>query len=143
MARVNTPTLDETAKAELERRFRTHKSHAVRIRCQLILLKAEGRSSKEVAGIVKMCDMSVNHWVKRYKTEGLVGLLTKAGRGRKPVLSRVDDQQAALSLIKQNRQRLNTAKAEWEAQQGKSVSRDAFRAFLKALADDTNGLGNG
>lgn len=138
MGRINTPTLKESAKAELEKRFRTDPSHAVRTRCQVVLLKAEGRNSKEVAGIVKLCEMSVNNWLARYKTEGIAGLITKPGRGRKPIIRTEQDRQKAQELIKENRQRLQTAKTEWEAQQGKSISRDAFRRFLKVLTDDTN-----
>lgn len=138
MGRTNTPTLAASAKAELETRYRTHPSHAVRTRCQLVLLKAEGRNSKQVAGIVKLCEMSVNNWLARYKAEGIAGLVTKPGRGRKPIICTQEDRQKALELIKENRQRLQTAKAEWEAQQGKSIGRDAFRRFLKALVDDTS-----
>ena len=143
MARVNTPILNEAAKAELEKRFRTHHSHAVRMRCQLVLLKAEGRHSKEVGAIVKMCAMSVNNWLRRYKTEGIEGLITKPGRGRKPLIFTQQEQTNALELIKANRQRLQAAKAEWENQQGKSIGRDTFRRFLKTLADDTNGFASG
>lgn len=140
MGRVNTPLLDERAKTELDKRFRTDKSHAVRNRCQLVLLKAEGRKSKEVAGIVKMCEMSVNNWLTRYKAEGIQGLSTKPGRGRKALIFSEQEQQSALNLIKVNRQKLQAAKAEWETQQGKSIGRDAFRRFLKVVADDTNGF---
>jgi transposase len=140
MGRINTPLLDERAKIELDKRFRTDKSHAVRMRCQLVLLKAEGRHSKEVAGIVKMCEMSVNNWLTRYKTEGIQGLLTKPGRGRKALIFSEQEQKSALDLIKANRQKLQTAKAQWEAQQGKTIGRDAFRRFLKVVVDDTNGF---
>lgn len=142
MGRVNAPLLDEVAKAELDKRFRSDKSHAVRMRCQLVLLKAEGRKSKEVASIVKMCEMSVNNWLSRYKTEGIQGLVTKPGRGRKALIFTPQEQQTALDLIKANRQKLQTAKAEWETQQGKSIGRDTFRRFLKAVADDTNAFGS-
>lgn len=138
MNRVNTPTLAESAKLELEARFRADPNHTLRMRCQLILLKAEGRDSKEVAAIVKTCEMTVNNWVNRYKREGLAGLLTKPGRGRKALIYTSDDQQAALDAIKADRQRLQTAKAEWEIQQGKTVSRGAFRNFLKSVVDATN-----
>lgn len=147
MGRVNTPTLDESAKADLEKQFRNDQRHAVRTRCQLVLLKAEGRKSKEVADIVKMCEMSVNNWLNRYKTNGLSGLLTKPGRGRKAKISSQADRDKAVELIKENRQRLQTAKAEWEAQQGRPIGREAFRRFLKVLVgppkrDDTNGFAN-
>ncbi|GAB4041916.1 hypothetical protein GCM10028774_51810 [Spirosoma jeollabukense] len=108
------------------------------MRCQLVLLKAEGRPSKEVAGIVKMGEMSVNNWLNRYKAEGIEGLVTKPGRGRKTIIFSQAEQDSALELIKANRQRLLTAKAEWEACQGKPIGRDAFRRFLKGLVDDTN-----
>ena len=143
MGRVNTPVLDEKAKAELDKRFRTDKSYAVRNRCQLVLLKAESRSSKEVANMVKMCEMSVNNWVNRYKAEGLQGLTTKPGGGPKPLIISKQDQEMALTKIKENRQRLATAKAEWEAQQGKTVGRDTFRAFLKSWVGATNESENG
>jgi transposase len=140
MGRVNTPLLEQEAKTELDKRFRTDKSHAVRMRCQVILLKAEGRHSKEVARIVKMCEMSVNNWLSRYKAEGISGLLTKPGRGRKPLIFSEQEQKSALDLIKLNRQKLQTAKAEWEAQQGKAIGRDAFRRFLKSMVEPTNGF---
>jgi transposase len=142
MSRVNTPTLTEAAKAELENRFRTDPSHTVRMRCQLILLKAQGRPSKEVALIVNTCEMTVNNWVNRYKSEGINGLLTKPGRGRKAIISTPDEQQAALTAIQADRQRLQSAKANWETQTGKTISRGAFRSFLKSVVAVTNASAN-
>jgi transposase len=109
------------------------------MRCQSILLKSEGRTSKEAGSITGMSHISVNSWLKRYKMEGISGLLTKPGRGRKPVLNMEEDQAGILEAIKANRQRMRTAKAEWEAKSGKSVSDSTFKSFLKSLADDING----
>lgn len=136
MGRVNTPILSTEAKKELVEGFKTGKSHAFRIRCHLVLLKAEQRKSKEVAKIVNMCEMSVNNWLLRYKIEGIEGLKTKKGRGRKPLLKREEDSLAVLEAIKTKRQRLQSAKAEFEANTGKKVSRDTLRRFLKVLAED-------
>jgi transposase len=140
MSRVNTPKLTEQGKKDLENGYRTDKSHAFRLRCQLILLKSESRDSKDVASIVKMCEMSVNNWVNRYKELGIEGLRTKPGRGRKPLLTKERDETPILEAVKANRQRVETAKAEWEASQegNKSVSRETFRRFLKALAGNTS-----
>jgi transposase len=138
MGRVNTPILNTEAKNALEQGFKTGKTHAFRVRCQLVLLKSENRKSKDVAKIVKMCEMSVNNWLVRYADEGIEGLKTKKGRGRKPLITKVTDEASVLESIKANRQRLQTAKAEWEVQSGKSVSRDTLRRFLKVLADDIN-----
>ena len=94
------------------------KSHAARSRCQVILLKSEGRTSKDVGAIVGMCHVSVNSWLKRYNEEGIGGLLTKPGRGRKPSIRPQEDQEAILEAVKANRQRISLAKAEWEADTG-------------------------
>ncbi|MDR2056756.1 MAG: helix-turn-helix domain-containing protein [Dysgonamonadaceae bacterium] len=109
------------------------------MRCQSILLKAAGGKSEEVGLITGMCAISVNHWVDRYKSEGIAGLQTKPGRGRKPLLSQVEDKEAILSAIKANRQRMRTAKAQWEAESGEKVGDTTFKAFLKTLADDIIG----
>jgi transposase len=100
-------------------------------------LKSEGRTSKDVGKITGMCNVSVDTWVKRYKVEGLQGLITKFGRGRKSVIEE-HDKEAILSAIKANRQRMQTAKAEWERQSGKKVCNNTFQRFLKSLADDIN-----
>jgi transposase len=139
MGRVNTPILNESARAELETLFKKSDNHSLRKRCQTILLKADGRYSKDVGKIVGMSHVSVNNWLNRYKAEGMPGLLIKPGRGCKPKIVNQTDQTAILVSVKKHRQRLETAKAEWEASSGKSVSRYTFRRFLKVLGDDTNG----
>ena len=138
MGRIKTLNLTPEQQTELEKGFRTGKTHAFRKRCQLVMLKEEGRSSLEVAAIVKMCEMSVNNWLARYALEGITGLATKAGRGRKAKLSAATDSEPIVAAVKANRQRLLVAKAEFEATGGSKVSRETLRRFLKALAEDTN-----
>lgn len=139
MSRVNTPKLSLEEQKLLETGYRNGKTHAVRTRCKVILLKSEGRTSKSVGQIMGMSNMSVDAWVRRFKSEGIAGLNTKPGRGRKPLLDKETDQESILAAVKSNRQRVDMAKAEWEAAQGgRTVSRDVFRRFLKALAADTS-----
>jgi transposase len=102
------------------------------------LLKAEGRSSRDVGLITGMSHISVNHWVNRFKSAGISGLHNKLGQGRKPVLDS-KDKQGLLEAVKSHRQRLQAAKAEWEASREKSVSDSTLRRFLKVLAEDING----
>lgn len=139
MGRVNRPILSETAQIELETLFKKSDNHSLRKRCQTILLKAEGRDSIDVGRIVGMCNVSVNSWVKRYKSEGIQGLYTKPGRGKKPLIDSIEDESAILAAVKQHRQKVSTAKAEWEASSGKEVSKSTFKRFLKSLVDDING----
>jgi len=136
MSRVNTPLLSEVAKLALEQGARTGKTPCFRTRCEVILLKAMGLTSEEVAKFTAMTYVSVNAWTKRYKEEGIDGLKTKPGRGRKVALNVVTDKESVLQAIKANRQRIETAKAEWEQETNKSVSLSTFKTFLKVLTDD-------
>jgi transposase len=137
MTRVNTPILTASNRQELEHLYKTSPKHVMRKNCHAILLKADGRTSKDVGCIVGMSHVSVNSWLHRYKTEGLSGLMIKSGRGRKPILDK-SDAESLRQHINDHRQRAETARAEWQAASGKKASRTTFRHFLKVLADDTN-----
>ena len=149
MGRVNTPLLAPDDLARLETLFKKSLNHTLRQRCQVVLLKAAGRTSDDVGAVVGLCHVSVNSWVKRYNTEGIRGLETKPGRGRKPLLTLEKDGEAVLAAVQANRQHIALAKADWEAQRSEEeavtrpVSRDTFRSFLKGLAADTPASGGG
>jgi len=106
----------------------------VRLRCQVIQLKAQGRSATDIGSIVGMCTNSVHSWVKRYQSEGIEGLLTKAGRGRKKLLQDQPDTPLAMIALQDHRQSLKAAKAAFEASSGKSPGEDTLRFFLSILA---------
>jgi transposase len=129
MGRVNTPLLSPAQRRELAEGIREGKSHSFRMRCQCVLLKSEGRTSKAVGSIINMCNVSVDNWVKRYKSDGISGLQTKSGRGRRPIIDEKTDKESVLLSIKSNRQRMQTAKAEWEQQSGKKVCINTFKRF--------------
>ena len=127
--------LSEQERKSLEIGYRLGGSHCFRTRCRVFLLKSKAVSSKEIGLLTEMTYVSVNHWLKRYAQAGILGLYTKPGRGRKSIIN-VSDEEAVLLAIKNDRQNLQAAKAEWESSSGKSASRETFRRFLKRLADD-------
>lgn len=88
MGKIRIIILTEQNRQVLEKGYETGKSHAFRKRCHVVLLKSEKRSSEEVSTILKMSEPSVNTWLDRYESEGILGLQTKKGRGRKPILNR-------------------------------------------------------
>jgi transposase len=139
MGRVNTPILSESQRTELENLYKKSQKHCLRKRSQTILLKAAGRSSKEVGSIVGMSHVSVNTWLSRYKSEGIAGLYTKPGRGSKAKISLSEDKEAVLAWVKRHRQKVELAKGEWEVSRGKKIHRETFRRFLKSLAEDISG----
>lgn len=137
MGKIRVINLREEQRKSLEAGLRSGKSHGFRMRCQLVLLKSEGRSSKEVAGLVKMHPISVNNWLNRFEQEGLAGLTIKAGRGRKLVLDLAQDTEKVKKAVQKERQRLSQAKLLLEQQLNKDFSLKTLKRFLKKLSADT------
>ena len=136
MGRTITIELNEQQRAALENGYRDGHSHVFRVRCQMILLKAEGRKSRDIAEILGFCEAAVNRWLWRYKADGLRGLETKAGQGRPPILDPKNDAAAVRLSVAEHRQRLSQAQAELEVSLGKQFSEKTLRRFLKNCVAD-------
>ena len=77
-------------KQELTKLVNLHPKPYVRERAAAILKRAEGIPAYKIAEsglLLKRCRQTVGIWIKRYKEEGIAGLLNKEGRGRKPAFS--------------------------------------------------------
>ena len=138
MAKIKSVPLTPEQQAALERASRHGTSYDFRQRCQIILLKAQKRTSKDVAVQVGCCEVVVNTWMKRYQEQGLDGLKTKAGRGRKSILQADTDLAAVRQAVQNSRQRISLAKAELEQELGKEFSSLTLRRFLKKTVAATN-----
>lgn len=139
MAKIKVLTLSDAERAALDQGWRQGKSHAFRQRCLLVLQKAQGRRSKDIAAQFGCCEPVVNTWVKRYRDAGLEGLKTKKGRGRKAILCKDTDLAAVRKAVQENRQRLSLAKAELEQELGKEFSTLTLKRFLKKTVAATRG----
>jgi transposase len=62
-------------------------------RLRSVLLAKQGFTAPEIATCTGFSRRSVQEWVGRYNTEGLEGLKTKPGRGRKPPLTPEQEKQ--------------------------------------------------
>ena len=129
MAKIKKIELTASQRLELEKGFREGKSHAFRMRCRAVLLKSSGLTSKAIG------EQTVNAWVKRFDSEGIKGLETRPGRGRKPIMD-CSDEEAVRIAIENDRQSVKKAKEAWQQAMGKEASESTFRAFLSALARD-------
>lgn len=137
MGKTRTVELTVEEKQSLEEGYGSGKSHAFRKRCQLVLLKSQERTSKDVGQIVEMNQISINKWLDRYQAEGIAGLATKPGRGRKPVLDQEQDAAKVRQAVQQERQRLSQAKQILEEELNKEFSLKTLKRFLKRLNADT------
>jgi transposase len=133
--------LSEEQQSALESGYRSGDSHCFRQRCKMVLLKEEGYRSTEIATILSTNEMSVNNWINRFVKDGLKGLETKAGRGRKPILK-----EEHLSIVKaaveQERQRLSQAQQIIEDSIGRPMSKETLSRFLKVITAVTSASEN-
>ncbi len=134
--------LTEHQKHELEKHYHNGKTHALRKRCQMMLLKHQGRKSSEIADIIGCCEMAVNNWIKRYQSQGIQGLNTKPGRGRKPILDQQNNFEQVKTAVQANRQRLSVARTELEQALEKQFSIFTLQRFLKNTLVITNASEN-
>ncbi|MBV9848831.1 MAG: helix-turn-helix domain-containing protein [Armatimonadetes bacterium] len=138
MAKIKTLTLSDEERTALDRAWRQGKTHDYRQRCLMVLQKAQGRRSKDVAAQLGCCEPVVNTWVTRYQAEGLAGLANRPGQGRKSILQKDTDLAAVRQAVQASRQRLSQAKAELEQELGKGFSTLTLRRFLKKTVAATN-----
>ena len=127
--------LSEAQHKELEKEYRKGSSHCYRMRCLAVLLRADGMTLEAVGGRTGMGLKAVSRWVVRYKAEGIKGLETRPGRGRKPIMD-CSDEEAVRRAIEQDRQSVNKAREAWQRASGKEASESTFKRFLSALAQD-------
>ena len=85
-------------------------------------------------------EVSINKWMSRYKEQGIEGLKTKSGQGRKPILNKEVDEEKVKAAVKKERQRLKLAKAELELDIGKEFSLKTLKRFLKNSDSNGNAL---
>jgi transposase len=75
----------------------------------------------------------VNNWLKRSESEGIEGLRTRPGRGRKPVVDAEKELPSVKAAVAANRQRIGLAKATLEAEVGKTFSTKTLQRYLKNM----------
>jgi transposase len=138
MSRLIILTLTDQQRTALEKGARYGPSHAFRTRCQIILRKADRLPSAQVAAQLGCCMIAVNGWVKRYQQQGIAGLNTKHGRGRKPILNDQADLERVRTAVRNSRQKISRAKAELTVSLGKEFSTNTLKRLLKNMADATN-----
>ena len=73
--------LDQELRADRAKRLRT------------VLLAQQGFTAPEIATCTGFSRRTVQDWVARYNREGLAGLKTRPGRGRKPPLTPEQEEQ--------------------------------------------------
>ena len=140
MGKIRVPLFSEVQIQELENGYRHGKSHALRQRCHIVLLKQQGHSSKHIASLkdYPKHQSTINNWVTRYERLGIIGLKNKHGQGRKSILNPVIHRQKVEEIVKSERQRLDYAKSLIEQELDVKMNKKTLIRFLKTLSVPTN-----
>jgi len=142
MPRTSTVILTEEESLALHLGYTSSSSSPIYSRrCHIVILKSKGLQSKEIGFLLGVTDQCVNNWVKRYRKEGLSGLQTKPGQGRRPILNEATDGEKVRLAVEKERQRLKFAKEELSQELKKDFSLLTLKRFLKNLATDGNASG--
>ena len=102
-----------------------------------MLLSNQGYEVKQIAVIFSVIPLTVYHWFTAWEKQGLVGLLTKPGQGRKPILL-PSDQAAIQQRVQAENQRLKQVRAHLQEELAKEFSHSTLKRFLKTLVCDGN-----
>lgn len=143
MGRVLEISLTNEQRNELEHFYKHGETHVLRQRCQILLLKSQGRNTSDICEIVGIKSQNqANSWIKLYKTDysrlGISVLKNKEGQGRKPVFDSKNEAEFIQEIVKKERQKLENAKLILEKELNKSFNIKTLKNFLKSLAGDTN-----
>ena len=89
-------SLTDQQRTALEQARDSHEKSAVRERAAAMLQVSMGKSLREIAaGLPKAKNPeTIRSWIRRYIAEGLVGLETKSGQGRKPKTNEAPETEA-------------------------------------------------
>jgi len=124
-------------KAELEAGKKTGKSSSFRTRCHAILLSDKGYEIKQIADILDIHRSSIYTWFSNWENNGIEGLKTKSGQGRKPKLC-IDNEEHVKVVKSAVKKRATTGEnilttIEEELDMEGELSMTILRPFLKKL----------
>ncbi|MCB0630016.1 MAG: helix-turn-helix domain-containing protein [Saprospiraceae bacterium] len=134
--------MSEAQRAELDKSYKQGQKAVFRQRCHYILLSDQGKTIEQIADFYQTNRMSIGKWFSRYEQQGVSGLKTNTGRGRKPLLS-VDNAEHVAQVeqyLEQDCQDLKQTLRKLAEDQGLEMSKYTLKRFLKKLGTATSDL---
>lgn len=141
MKAIEVPTLSGEEIRELDQFYHTTGRASLRTRAQIILLAAEqSLVAVQIGIIVRLNEQTVRRWLKRYRAEGLNGLMDIPRPGRPPKVTSAY-QQRLLQLVRQRPRSLDHPFSLWTTQRladvlaeetGIRVDAETVRRYLAA-----------
>lgn len=106
-----------------------------RNRCLCLILSSQGKSVSELTEFFEVSRITIYSWLDAWDKHGIVGLMNKPGRGRKPILSVQNSAhvKSVKAAIRKNPQSVKAALAELESKIGAEMHPETLKRFLKNL----------
>ena len=141
MGKTHIPVLTSSQISELEEGYTNGKTHVIRQRCHIVLLKHQGHTAQQITALkgYPKHQGTINAWVSRFEKIGIKGLKNKKGQGRKAILTDDKHRQSVEEIVRAERQRLEYAKSLIETKFDLKMSKKTLTRFLKTLAVSING----
>lgn len=132
--------LSEAELVTLQEGHKNGSQFQFRNRCQCLVFSHQGRTVSELAQFFEVNPITVYGWFDRWEKSGLVGLMNKPGRGRKPILSLQNRAhiESVKIAVRKNAQSLKAMVAELETTLETEMSVDTVKRFLKNLVSVTH-----
>jgi transposase len=126
-------SIPDSEKETLEQIFRNHPKSYFRNRAQAVLLRSEGFEVKVLASMYKTRAHTVYEWLRRYKSQGFLGLKIVSGRGVKARMDDLSEPQIddIRTEIKRNPQGLREVSAVLSKKFGFEVTKSMLKKYLK------------
>lgn len=123
--------ITDLEKENLKEIKKHHPKYRERERAMGILLSYKGYSPKEIGDIFDVSERVVYKWIDNFNENGIIGLLTQKGQGRKSILTK-EDEVRVKELVAQYPFQLSTVCSEL-LKDGIEVSKKTLKSFLKSL----------
>lgn len=82
--------LNAEQKRTLEEAYQRGPKYQFRIRCLCILLSSQGRSITMLKDYFEVSRQTIYSWMNAWEQQGLAGLYTQPGQGRKPLYTKIN-----------------------------------------------------
>lgn len=123
--------ITESEEENLKAIKKHHLKYRERERAMGIILSYKGYSPKEIGDIFDISERVVYTWIDNFNENGIIGLLTKKGQGRKSILTK-EDEVKVRELVSKYPFQLSTVCSELLKDEIE-VSKKTLKAFLKSL----------
>ena len=117
----------------LERIYRQSRHHQVRQRAPCLMLASQGIKVEKLMTTLNASYKTIYNWLKRWETEGMIGLYNKPGRGRKRTFNQAQEE-TIRAWAKQEPRPLKQVQQKVKAAWNIETSTETIKRILKTFS---------